>query len=77
MRRPGCHGQATIIVAGVVSVLSVVTLRQQLAGTGADAGTITVAGQTLVAFDCTLFQAQLAKAQARVRELEERLEGLK
>ena len=31
-------------------MLSVLTLRQQCAGTGADAGTITIAGQTLVAF---------------------------
>ncbi len=42
--------ESTIIVAGIVSVLSVVTLRQDLAGTGADAGTLTVAGRTLVAF---------------------------
>ena len=42
--------ESTIIVAGIVSVLSVLTLRQQFAGTGADAGTLTVAGQTLVAF---------------------------
>ena len=40
--------ESTIIVAGVVSVLSVLTLRQQF--TGADAGAFTVAGQTLVAF---------------------------
>jgi hypothetical protein len=40
--------ESTIIVAGIVSVLSVVTLRQQFAG--ADAGTFTVAGQALVAF---------------------------
>jgi hypothetical protein len=42
--------ESTIIVAGIVSVMSVVTLRQQFAGTGADAETLTVAGQTLVAF---------------------------
>jgi hypothetical protein len=42
--------EATIIVAGVVSVLSVVTLRQQFAGSGADAETLTIAGQSLVAF---------------------------
>jgi hypothetical protein len=42
--------ESTIIVAGIVSVLSVVTLRQDLPGTGADAGTLTVAGRTLVAF---------------------------
>jgi hypothetical protein len=42
--------ESTIIVAGIVSVLAVVTLRRDLAGTGADAGTLTVAGRTLVAF---------------------------
>jgi hypothetical protein len=42
--------ESTIIVAGIVSVLSVLTLRQQFAGAGADADTLTVAGQTLVAF---------------------------
>lgn len=42
--------ESTIIVAGIVSVLSVLTLRQQFAGTGADAGTLAIAGQTLVAF---------------------------
>jgi hypothetical protein len=40
--------ESTIIVAGIVSVLSVLTLREQFAG--ADAGTLTIAGQTLVAF---------------------------
>ncbi len=42
--------EGTIIVAGIVGVLSVLTLRQQFAGTGTDAETLTVAGQTLVAF---------------------------
>jgi hypothetical protein len=42
--------ESTIIVAGIVSVLSVLSLRQQFAGTGADAGSLTIAGQTLVAF---------------------------
>jgi hypothetical protein len=42
--------EATVIVAGIVSVLSVLTLRQQFAGTGADPETLTIAGQTLVAF---------------------------
>jgi len=42
--------EGTIIVAGVVSVLAVVTLRQQFAGTGADPQTLTIAGQSLVAF---------------------------
>jgi Domain of unknown function (DUF4386) len=40
--------ESTIIVAGIVSVLSALTLRQGF--TGADAGTYTVAGQSLVAF---------------------------
>src|SRR5262249_23761238 len=40
--------ESTIMVAGIVSVLSVLTLRQQLAG--ADAGSLVIAGQTLVAF---------------------------
>jgi hypothetical protein len=40
--------EATVIVVGIVSVLSVVTLRQQFAG--ADAATLTIAGQSLVAF---------------------------
>ena len=42
--------ESTIIVAGIVSVLSVLTLRDQFAGTGASSGTLTIAGQTLVAF---------------------------
>src|SRR5919201_927932 len=42
--------ESTIIVAGVVSVLAVVTLRQDFAGTGADAASLTLAGKTLVAF---------------------------
>lgn len=42
--------ESTIIVAGIVSVLSVVTLRQELAGSGADPTTLSVAGRTLVAF---------------------------
>jgi hypothetical protein len=42
--------ESTIIVAGIVSVLSVLTLREQFAGGAADPGTLTVAGQSLVAF---------------------------
>jgi uncharacterized protein DUF4386 len=42
--------ESTVIVAGIVSVLGVLTLRQQFAGTSTDAETLTVAGQTLVAF---------------------------
>jgi hypothetical protein len=40
--------ESTVIVAGIVSVLSVVTLRQHFAG--ADAASFVIAGQTLVAF---------------------------
>jgi hypothetical protein len=40
--------ESTVIVAGIVSVLSVLTLREQF--TGADAASFTVAGQSLVAF---------------------------
>ncbi|QEC46188.1 DUF4386 domain-containing protein [Baekduia soli] len=40
--------ESTVIVAGIVSVLSVLTLREQSAG--ADPETFTVAGQALVAF---------------------------
>lgn len=42
--------ESTIMVAGIVSVMSVVTLRQDLAGAGADAGTLTMAERSLVAF---------------------------
>jgi hypothetical protein len=42
--------ESTIIVAGIVSVLTVVTLRQDFAGTGADAASLTLAGKSLVAF---------------------------
>jgi uncharacterized protein DUF4386 len=41
--------ESIIIVVGLISVLSVVTLREDFAGAGADAGSLTVAGQTLVA----------------------------
>src|SRR5262249_24559423 len=44
-----------IIVAGIVSVLAVVILRQQLAGSGADADSLTIAGQSLVAFHDATF----------------------
>jgi hypothetical protein len=46
--------ESTIIVAGIVSVLAVVTLRQQFAGT-ADPETLTIAGQSLVAFHDATF----------------------
>jgi hypothetical protein len=41
--------ESTIMVAGIASVLSVVTLRQDLAGGGTDAAALTVAGHALVA----------------------------
>ena len=41
--------ESTIIVVGLISLLSVVTLRDDLAGTGADAGTLTTVGRSLVA----------------------------
>ncbi len=42
--------ESTVIVVGLISLLSVVTLRHDLAGTSANAGTLTVAGRSLVAF---------------------------
>jgi hypothetical protein len=42
--------ESTLIAAGIVSVLSAVTLRQELAGSGTDAAALAVAGHTLVAF---------------------------
>lgn len=41
--------ESIIIVVGLISLLSVVTLREDFAGTGADAGSLTVAGHSLVA----------------------------
>jgi len=41
--------ESIIIVVGLISLLSVVTLREDFAGAGADAGSLTVAGETLVA----------------------------
>jgi hypothetical protein len=41
--------ESTLIVVGAISLLSVVTLREDFAAAGADAGTLTVAGQSLVA----------------------------
>jgi hypothetical protein len=41
--------ESVIIVVGLISVLSVVTLREDFAGAGADAGSLTVAGESLVA----------------------------
>jgi hypothetical protein len=47
--------ESTVIVAGIVSLLAVVTLRQDLAGTGANAGTLIVAGRALLAFHAWTF----------------------
>jgi uncharacterized protein DUF4386 len=41
--------ESIIIVVGLISLLSVVTLREDFAGAGADAGSLTVAGKSLVA----------------------------
>ena len=41
--------ESTIIAAGIVSLLSVVTLRQDFANGGANGASLTLAGQTLVA----------------------------
>ena len=41
--------ESIVILIGVISLLSVVTLREDLAGAGADAGSLTVAGKSLVA----------------------------
>jgi hypothetical protein len=41
--------ESVVIVVGLISLLSVVTLREDFAGSGADAGSLTVAGQSLVA----------------------------
>jgi Domain of unknown function (DUF4386) len=41
--------ESGIIVAGIVSVMAVVTLRRDLAGTGADAGALSIAARSLVA----------------------------
>jgi hypothetical protein len=48
--------ESTIIVVGIVSLLSVVTLRQDLAGAaGADAASLVTAGRSLVAFHDATF----------------------
>ena len=41
--------ESTVIVVGLISLLSVVTLREDFAGAGADAGSLTIAGKSLVA----------------------------
>jgi hypothetical protein len=42
--------ESTIIVVGLISLLSVTTLREDLAGGGADTGALSVAGELLVDF---------------------------
>ncbi len=42
--------ESTIIVMGLISLMSVVTLRHDLAGTGVDAGSLKLVGRSLVAF---------------------------
>lgn len=43
--------ESTVIVVGLISVLSVVTLRQDIGGAGAaDSGSLVIAGRSLVAF---------------------------
>jgi Domain of unknown function (DUF4386) len=41
--------EATVIIVGLISLLSVLTLREEFAGAGADAGSLTIAGESLVA----------------------------
>ena len=41
--------ESVIIAVGLISLLTVVTLREDFAGAGADAGSLTVAGESLVA----------------------------
>jgi Domain of unknown function (DUF4386) len=41
--------EGTVIAVGLISLLSVVTLREDLAGGGADAGALGIAGESLVA----------------------------
>jgi Domain of unknown function (DUF4386) len=41
--------ESVMILVGLISLMAVVTLREDFAGAGADAGSLTVAGQSLVA----------------------------
>jgi hypothetical protein len=41
--------ESVMIVVGLISLMAVVTLREDFAGAGADAGSLTVAGESLVA----------------------------
>jgi hypothetical protein len=47
--------ESTVIVVGLISLLSVVTLREDFAAAGADVGTLTVTGKSLVAIHDTTF----------------------
>ena len=47
--------ESTVIVVGLISLLSVVSLREDFAAAGADVGTLTVAGKSLVAIHDTTF----------------------
>jgi Domain of unknown function (DUF4386) len=41
--------ESTVIAVGLISLMSVVTLREDFAGAGADAGSLSIAGESLVA----------------------------
>jgi hypothetical protein len=47
--------ESTIIVVGIISLLAVVTLRRDYAGSGADAATLVIAGKSLVAIHTWTF----------------------
>ena len=48
--------ESTVIVVGIISILSIVTLRQDFAGaTGADAATLVIAGKSLLALHSWTF----------------------
>jgi hypothetical protein len=55
--------ESTLIVVGLISLLAVVTLREDLAGAGADNNALSIAGQALVALhDGTLLGPQFCAA---------------
>jgi len=47
--------ESIVIVVGLISLLSVVTLREDFAGAGANAGSLTIAGKSLVAVHDSTF----------------------
>jgi Domain of unknown function (DUF4386) len=51
--------ESTVIVVGLISLLSVVTLREDFAGAGANADSLNVAGQSLVAIHDWTFRSLL------------------